>query len=242
MLHTILFDLDGTLLSMNQEEFIRTYFYELTAKLSGMGCDSQMLIKAIWAGTHAMVENDGRVTNREAFYKVFGDKTQLDPIVYEPIFDRFYQEEFNSIKRILGPYYGQKELLKQLREKNYRIVLATAPIFPSVAVETRLSWIGLTMEDFDYVTTYENSHYSKPNTAYYQEIFEKINCIPGDCLMIGNNAVEDMCIGELGADTFLLTNYLENADSVDISVFRNGGIDDLKVLLAELPPYEYKNK
>ncbi len=37
MLKTILFDLDGTLLPMDQDEFIRDYFQRLAQKVSPLG-------------------------------------------------------------------------------------------------------------------------------------------------------------------------------------------------------------
>ena len=52
--------------------------------------------------------------------------------------------------------------------------LPDGPIFPAVAVETRLRWVGLTQADFDWVTTYENSRRSKPSPAYYRDILERM--------------------------------------------------------------------
>ena len=66
---TILFDLDGTLLPMDNDEFTKGYFRLLASKLAGFGYDSKSLVDGVWAGTAAMVRNDGGVTNEEAFWK-----------------------------------------------------------------------------------------------------------------------------------------------------------------------------
>ena len=71
----ILFDLDGTLLPMNQEEFV-TFYMPLLAKKylsEGIQCDPKAFIASIWKGYEAMVKNDGSCTNREALYAEFVD-------------------------------------------------------------------------------------------------------------------------------------------------------------------------
>ncbi|MBQ2445786.1 MAG: hypothetical protein II272_05025 [Oscillospiraceae bacterium] len=60
---TVLFDLDGTLLPMDQEEFIRAYFSLLAKKLAPRGYDPKALYPALLAGIEAMVVNDGSRRN-----------------------------------------------------------------------------------------------------------------------------------------------------------------------------------
>jgi len=239
MINTILFDLDGTLLPMDQDEFVQTYFKELIRTMAKHGCEAEPLSKAIWTGTYAMVENDGSKTNREAFFDTFTSQSSLDTKTYEPIFDAFYLNEFNLVKRILGASYGQKEMITELHEKNYKVILATAPVFPRAAVESRLQWVSLEASDFDYITSYENCHYCKPNVAYYQEILDQAGAAAEECLMIGNNARDDMAAGKLGMETFLLTDYLEKTDSDRVSEFRNGKQEELKAFLKALPVLAY---
>ena len=71
MITTILFDLDGTLLPMDQEIFVRAYMGGLTRKAAAHGYDPNQVPDAIWAGTKAMVKNDGAVTNEDMFWATF---------------------------------------------------------------------------------------------------------------------------------------------------------------------------
>lgn len=68
MIKAILFDLDGTLLSMDQEKFTEEYFRALSNAMEKHGYFPEYLVKAIWKATGAMVRNDGRATNEEVFW------------------------------------------------------------------------------------------------------------------------------------------------------------------------------
>ena len=70
-INMILFDLDGTLLPMDNDEFTRGYFGLLAKKLAPRGYEKDSLIDAIWAGVAAMVKNDGSRRNEEAFWERF---------------------------------------------------------------------------------------------------------------------------------------------------------------------------
>lgn len=225
MIKTVLFDLDGTLIPFDQEEFTNAYFYNLIKKFVPMGYDKDLLIKSIWAGTGSMVKNDGKITNQEAFKNTFSKLMQRDYDEMEESFLDFYANEFDNAKSTLQQDADRSEFIKTLKDKGLKVVLATNPIFPKVAVQTRLKWIGLSLDDFDYVTTFENSHYCKPNLDYYREIFDNINSNPEESIMIGNNALEDMISSELGVKTYLITDNLENPQNIDITQFENGDFD-----------------
>ena len=48
MINTILFDLDGTLLPMDQELFMKAYFQALGQKCISLSLDEKAMISAIW--------------------------------------------------------------------------------------------------------------------------------------------------------------------------------------------------
>lgn len=225
---TVLFDLDGTLLPMSQDEFIKHYFGHLAAKMMPYGLDKDTLIAAVWEGTKAMIQNDGSVKNEKVFWDCFSKILGNQVLELIPAFEAFYENEFNNVKDIIKPTTLSKEIVHYLKAKGYSVILATNPLFPPVAVNTRLGWIGLTLEDFDYVTTYDNSSYCKPNLNYYKEILEINNKTPEECTMIGNNMIEDMCAKELGIDTYLVTDFIEDGEGRDVSEYEHGNLANLK--------------
>lgn len=235
MLNTILFDLDGTLVPFFQDDFIHTYFKLLVRRLSPMGYDGDKLIHSLWDGVDAMIKNDGTITNRQIFWNVFTQKLGMQALALESILDDFYAREFDGVRSILREDADRSGLIRSLREKGYALVLATNPIFPAVAVETRLSWVGLAGTDFDCVTTYENSRRSKPNPGYYLDILSRIGKQGSDCLMVGNNPVDDMAALEVGLPAFLVTDYLENPGNVPVEGFPHGSFRSLDASLAKLP-------
>ena len=231
---TVLFDLDGTLLPMDQDEFVKYYFGLLAKKLAPHGYDPQTLIKAIWAGTGAMVKNDGSCTNEEAFWNCFTALMGEDARKDEPLFREFYEKEFSGAKAACGFNPEAAKAVYAIRDKGYRIILATNPLFPAIATENRTRWAGLQPEDFELYTTYENSRHCKPNPAYYQDILDRLGLRAEECLMVGNDAKEDLIAGTLGMKVFLLTDCLINKDNTDISGCPQGSFRELLAFIDTL--------
>lgn len=235
MYNTILFDLDGTLVPFLQDEFIRAYFKLLVRRLTPMGYDGDRLVQALWAGVDAMIRNDSSATNRQVFWNVFTREMGIQALTLESVLDDFYAREFDGVRSVLREDADRSSLIRSLREKGYGLVLATNPVFPAVAVETRMHWVGLAAPDFDYITTYENSRRSKPNPGYFRDILSHIGKQGGECLMIGNNPVDDMAAREAGLEVFLVTDYLENPDNLPVGRWPHGSFRELEKILEELP-------
>lgn len=228
MLECVLFDLDGTLLPMDQDVFVKAYFSGLAKKLAPHGySDTKALIAGVWAGTSAMVANDGRCTNEEAFWKKFSELVGENVRKDEPIFYDFYCNEFQKVKQVCGFESQAAQTVHAIKGRGLRVVLATNPIFPAVATESRIRWAGLQPEDFELYTTYEHASYCKPNPQYYRQILDKLGLEPDQCLMVGNDAVEDVAAAKLGMPVFLLTKCLINKDNADISKYPQGNFQDL---------------
>jgi len=241
MIDTIMFDLDGTLLRYTQDEFLRVYFTEIRKVFIRLGLEPDAAIKGIWVGTYAMVENDGSMLNTQRFWNAFSKLLDIKGErlkTIEAACDSFYSNEFNAVKAVMAPGNISTRLVREVAAKGYDLILATNPLFPPCAVDSRLGWIGLSRQDFKLITHYENSTFCKPNLDYYREIFTKTKKSPQQCLMVGNNPTEDMCVGQLGSETFLITDYMENEAGMDIAVFRHGTIGDLEAYLMSLPVLE----
>jgi len=233
MINTILLDLDGTLLRFKQSEFIEAYFKRLGKAFADIELDAEKSIKAVWSGTKAMIVGGGNGTNDERFWKTFAEVMELsdeEVKTVEARCDEFYKKDFDEVKSVLAegstdPNNISKQIVHEMANKGYELVLATNPLFPECAVKTRLNWIGLKPENFSLITHYSNSMFCKPNLGYYNEILSKINKQPEQCLMVGNNPAEDMCVSELGMDVFLINEYVENEAGLDISEFKQGKLE-----------------
>lgn len=205
----IFFDLDGTLLPMDMKEFTNSYFSELCKLLSKYGVPDKKLIAAVWAGTEKMVKNDGTHMNEELFWETFLADSGIasDSIMQEC--DAFYSNEFNRARAVTGENPLAAEAISIAHEKSNTVVLATNPLFPHNAQISRIGWIGLSEKDFSLISSYETDRFCKPNPMYYLELCSRIGFEPGDCLMIGNDELEDMyAASSAGLDGYLVTDCL----------------------------------
>ena len=226
-LTTVLFDLDGTLLPMDQETFARAYFTALARKAAPRGYDPEAFIGGIWRGTYAMMKNDGKMTNEQVFWQVmlelFGERITQD----QDVFDDFYRYDFDKVSESCGYNPAAAAAVHTIKDMGLRVALATNPLFPAVATQSRIRWTGLEPADFELYTTYEDCRYCKPTAAYYESVLEKLGVSADECLMVGNDVGEDMVTEKLGMRVFLLTDCLINKHGADISAYPQGGFDEL---------------
>ena len=227
MIKVVLFDLDGTLLPMDQDLFIQTYFGLLAKKLAPLGYEPNKLIESIWIGTKAMIKNNGNKTNEDVFWdefaEIYGEEAKKDISHFE----EYYKTDFDKVQTSCGYNEKSKWIVEEIKKLGFKLALATNPIFPSIATKKRIKWAGLNPDDFELFTTYENSNFSKPNIKYYENILLKLNVEAEECLMVGNDVSEDMIVETMGMKVFLLTDCLINRENKDISSIPQGNFEDL---------------
>ncbi len=191
MIKAIFFDLDGTLLPFDEEEFTKLYFALMCKRMAPFGYEPEKLAKTIWDGTRLMYKNDGSRSNFEVFwdhfFSVWGDAAR-DEVKN---FDEFYTNEFMQTRSICGENPEARRIVDFCREHVQYTVLSTNPIFPLVGTHSRMSFVGLRPEDFDFVTAYENSCYAKPNPEYFKSLLKKFDLRPEEVILFGNNTLED---------------------------------------------------
>ena len=227
-LKAVLFDLDGTLLPIaDQEAFLKCYFSELAGFLATKGYEPRALMGAVQTGVAAIAQNDGSTTNEEAFWRGFatvhGERTERD----DRCFGEFYATRFDDVKAACGYNPQSAETVRKIRQMGLRVAVATNPYFPAVATRKRMIWAGLCPEDFELYTTYENSHFCKPRLDYYREVLDTMGIAPQETLMVGNDVDDDMVAEALGMRTFLLTNCLINLKNADIAAYPHGDFEAL---------------
>lgn len=209
----VLFDLDGTLLPMDQEDFIKAYFTELSKVACNDKLDPKTLNEMIWASTKAMVTNDGSRKNMDAFWESFEKTLGEDCKRVKTACDGFYSTDFHKVKVITKENPLAKKAVELAKGNGRKVVLATNPLFPMDGQKTRISWIGLTEDDFEFITSYETDSYCKPNPQYFVSICERLGVKPEECLMVGNDEREDMyAASSIGMNCFLVTDCMIEYD------------------------------
>lgn len=234
MINTILFDLDGTLLSMDTEEFTKEYFKAVAIKLKDY-LTFEEVFEYFWQATKVMIENvDSNRTNENVFFEELSKNVeQIDEI--NKIIMEFYASEFDQIKGVSKVNPDIVKSVAKLKEKGYDLVIATNPLFPIEAVYKRIEWAQLNIEDFIFITSFEHMHFTKPHLGYYKEILTKINKKPSECLMVGNDVVEDMVAKKLAIKTYLITDHLIGDLTKDTHIDDWGSYKDFYNYVESLP-------
>lgn len=227
MFQALLFDLDGTLLPMDRDTFMKEYFRAVTHKFAHL-IRPQKLIQDILYGTTAMVnDSDPKKTNKEVFWHHFLSRVGLPAEVLEPMFDEFYGYDFANLKYCIQPNPYARPLLNFLFEKGFQVVVATNPVFPERAIQERLTWVEIGDLPYTLVTAYENMHFCKPKVEYYEEVIGYLRVTPEACLMVGNDVEEDLIAQKLGIKTFLVEDCLLNPRELSFRTDYQGTFQDL---------------
>ena len=242
MIDTILFDLDGTLLPLDIDKFTEIYFNEMGHMFKDM-IEPKLLVKYIWAATQEMVANIEYKTNEEVFMKKFSELIGGDITEYQTQFDDFYDTLFHKTREAVQSQSVIKDSVDILKAKNYKLVIATNPLFPRKAILHRIEWAGLDPKDFIYITSYENNHYCKPQLHFYQEILDVIGKKPEQCMMVGNDVQEDLVAARLGTKTFLVEDNIINRSNMEIISDYRGTYQELFQFVEALPNlHEHNDK
>ena len=229
----ILFDLDGTVLPMDIDYFVGSYFKVLAKKLARHGYDPAKVIDAVKIGTKAMVANDGSKTNEDAFWEKFFELIPERPDT-KKLFEEFYRGEFETVSALFPPNPLVPDVLQICRRYCDELILATNPLFPFFATESRIRWAGINVDDFKMYSSFEDFHYCKPNIKYYTELFEKTDLAPEECLMVGNDALEDTVVKGLGTQVYLITDFLIEREGISLDEFPHGDFPDFAKWLQSL--------
>jgi len=235
MITTILFDLDGTLLPIEEQPFLELYMGLMAKRFTALGHDGRAVVQAVMKGTDAMRKNMGPSTNSQVFWDVF---TAVYPQANQEMmgeFDRFYQEDFDKVQPSSRKNPLARKTIDLLKEKGYRIALATNPLFPRIATEKRIVWAGLNRDDFELITTYEAANSTKPSRVYYQSVLDGLKVQANECFMVGNDAREDMSCERLGITTYLMTDCLINLHHLDLGQFQKGTFEDFYHFVQAMP-------
>ncbi|MBA4386082.1 MAG: hypothetical protein C0410_15200 [Anaerolinea sp.] len=227
---TLLIDLDDTLLINPLESFMPPYIKLLSKKLSPHVAPEKM-VPQLLAATDCMIKAPSskktlEQTFDENFYPILGlQKSEINPLIND-----FYQNEFNELEKVTCLRPEAVKLIEYAVSKNYTIVVATNPLFPQTAMRSRLKWAGFSEVDFpfQFVTSYELMHFSKPNPAYYAEILGKLGWPRGPVCMVGNSLKEDILPSSmLGIPGFWVDGNSDKLDAFQKDICAVGNLEEV---------------
>ena len=115
------------------------------------------------------------------------------------------------------------------------MILATNPLFPALATKARIGWAGLDESMFDVVTTYENCSFTKPNIEYYKALIKENHLVVEECMMVGNDSLEDGVIETMGIPLYLVEDYLIHREDTPLKSKWHGKSEDFLAFVNALP-------
>lgn len=213
-LKAILFDLDNTLILFKEAEFYKTYNRALYGYFQDIMKPEEFGEKLMYS-TQKIIENDGSVSNLDHFMNTFASGNSHDKSALFKRFETFYENEFAQFRSLMKPVQNVRDVVLHAFDADLIVVIATNPMFPMNVQQMRLDWAGIGDLSFDLITSVENSTFCKPNLQYYHEITDKLDISPEACLMVGNDAFNDMIASKVGMKTYLTTDSDET--SIELS-------------------------
>jgi HAD superfamily hydrolase (TIGR01662 family) len=206
-LRAVLLDLDDTLLGNDMERFLPPYFAALGRRMAQFVAPDD-LVKMLLASTRVMMKNDDpAVTNQQVFDADFFPRLGRPAASVRPTIAAFYEEDFPALKRHTQARPLARSLVQALFDRGYDVVIATNPMFPRRAIEHRLDWAGVLDFPFKLITSYENSHFCKPNPHYYEEIVDRLDCRPDQAIMVGDDLANDILpAAQVGLRTYWIVD------------------------------------
>lgn len=233
MIQAVLFDLDNTLLLNDMKAFMPGYFGLLLRHTPPPFAPDDFIQDVLHCTRVMMADGDTAVSNCDTFWTAFGERTKSDRAMLEAHFDDFYQNQFPQLQSLTQSYPQTADLIQTCFQANLQVVIATNPVYPRRAVEHRLAWAGVPVTAFPYtlITDYENMHATKPHLTYYEEILDKINCLPEQALMVGDDWENDIApAAKLGLFTYWIN--LDGAEPAEPEILTDcGSFDQLCSLL-----------
>ncbi len=195
MITTLLLDLDGTLLDSDLNEFVPAYFSLLSSFFEARLDLPDRLLPAMDSALKTMLQDqDPTRTLQTQFDNAFYPTIGLSQGEFHSLIAEFLGSEHPKLRPLTRAKTGAPSLLEDLFDAGLDIVVATNPVWPLPAIEQRLQWAGVApnVYPFTAITSYENSHFSKPDLAYYFEILGRLGRTADEAAMVGDDLEADI--------------------------------------------------
>ncbi len=162
----ILFDLDGTLLDSNMENFLPHYFSRLARgwRISRPPKRSSL---TSWRRPSSCWRMTAARPTRGFSQRRFTRLPATPAPSWSRFFDDFYGRDLPGLQEYTQRKPEARTVVQLAFALGYKVAIATNPLFPATANRQRMAWAGVDDFPYDWVTTYENSRCCKPNLCYF---------------------------------------------------------------------------
>ena len=180
----ILFDLDGTLFNMKENEKLalystfRVYGIELS---NNQFSEYQKINSELWEQFEKGLINQNKLLIKrfEIFLRTI--KSEISPEHLNELYLYFLSCNFFLED-------GARDIIMKLC-KNYRLHIITNGV---KAIQVKKMNRANLVQFFDDIFSAETIGYKKPDYSFFQYCIKKMNCFPKDCLIVGDSLVSDI--------------------------------------------------
>ena len=234
MLKAILFDLDNTLILFDEDIFYAGFIQRISRVFADI-MPAEEFTERLITTIRSLKKNNGQISNKDYFVAGFsrGYEDRLDVLWQR--FQYFYEKEYDKLKVNVSLPNSLHDVFNELLHGRFTLVLASNPLFPENVQMKRLAWAGLEHVPFTLVTHIENMTFCKPRLEYYLEICAKIRVAPENCLMVGNDPINDMIAARVGMKTYLTD---DSKGCGRVKADNSGLLRKLKLTDFPLPDFE----
>ena len=208
-IEAILFDLDGTLLRVQMDHFIPRYVERL-ADFCAPRIKPRHFSRSMLDAIRGLIteEGNGLSSNEARLFAALQQRLGITENLLTESLENYAVNHLDELRHLVHPIPLAQRILKDCRQRDIPMVLATNPVFPRFMIEARMEWGGVDRSFFRHITTYENSRYCKPQAGYFAEIAALLGVPPERCLMVGNDSSHDVAAMAVGMQTFLVDTWL----------------------------------
>lgn len=205
MLKAIFIDLDNTLALFDELVFLDRFFQLLYKRFDDHFTYDDFQNRVVMA-TLSLGRSNGEKSNRDCFLDTVSVDYEMDQEEFWQRSMLFYENDFDQARPVVKKPKKLHTVLEQLKAMGLKLVLASNPVYPCIAMEKRLGWVDIDPSIFDLITHIENMNFVKPTTKYYRQICTKLDEAPANCLMVGNDPKNDIAAAGIKMKTYLTTD------------------------------------
>jgi FMN phosphatase YigB (HAD superfamily) len=203
MIQAVFFDLDNTLLKNDGDRFLEDFLNTLARHLAAEVPPERFKDASLTAGAALMAEHPS-MTNHEVMLSVLSEQLGLPPTRIDAAVAEISAEELRGIGLPYQAFPEARSTVLAVRARGLRTVVATSPIYPEGPIRERMRRAQVDDLPWDLITTWDCMHSVKPRPQYFREAAELLGLSPADCLMVGDDAFQDLPARKAGLTTYFV--------------------------------------